>query len=80
MCRPSSLSVSRSSSLPFPSQIPDTRPRAWLRPSLQGVQVPQDSLVVNSKKYRAESTMQLSLSMTTIPPDPMMAPSAPRLS
>lgn len=43
-------------------------------PSRQGTHFPQDSFWVNSIKNRAVSTMQVSSSMTTRPPEPIMAP------
>ena len=49
-------------------------------PSRQGMHLPQDSLVVKARKNLATSTMQVSSSMTTRPPEPIMAPMAFRLS
>ena len=51
-----------------------------LVPSRQGTHLPQDSFCVNSMKNRAVSTMQVSSSMTTKPPEPIMAPMLFRLS
>ena len=44
-------------------------------PSRQGTHLPQDSFWVKFMKNRATSTMQVSSSMTTRPPEPIMAPS-----
>ncbi len=76
--RPSS--VLRSCSDASPSATPCRILNICAVPSRQGVHFPQDSLVVNPIKYRATSTMQLSWSITTMPPDPMMAPSSDRCS
>ena len=46
-----------------------------LVPSRQGVHLPQLSFWVKCMKNRATSTMQVSSSMTTSPPEPMIAPS-----
>ena len=43
-------------------------------PSRQGTHLPQDSFWVKFMKNRATSTMQVSSSMTTSPPEPIMAP------
>ena len=43
-------------------------------PTRQGTHLPQDSLMQNSMKYRATSTMQEVSSITIMPPDPMMEP------
>ena len=51
-----------------------------LVPSRQGTHLPQDSFWVNSMKKRAVSTMQVSSSITTRPPEPIMAPMLFRLS
>ena len=45
-------------------------------PSRQGVHLPQLSLLMNSMKKRAMSTMHVRSSITTMPPDPIMAPSS----
>ena len=45
-----------------------------LVPSRQGTHLPQLSFWVKLMKKRAVSTMQVSSSMTTRPPEPMMAP------
>ena len=45
-----------------------------LVPMRQKVHLPHDSRWVNSRKNRATSTMQVVSSITTRPPDPMMAP------
>jgi len=43
-------------------------------PMRQEVHLPQDSFCVNCRKKRAISTMQVVSSITTMPPEPMMAP------
>ncbi len=43
-------------------------------PTRQKVHLPHDSRCVKSRKKRATSTMQVVSSMTTRPPEPMMAP------
>ena len=43
-------------------------------PSRQGTHLPQDSSARKSRKYRATSTMQVSSSMTIMPPEPIIAP------
>ena len=48
-------------------------------PSRHGVHLPQDSLRMNSMKYLRTSTMQERSSMTTRPPEPIMAPSSCRV-
>ena len=45
-----------------------------LVPMRQKVHLPHDSRWVKSRKKRATSTMQVVSSMTTRPPEPMMAP------
>ena len=51
-----------------------------LVPMRQGTHLPQLSFWVNCRKYLARSTMQVVSSATTMPPEPMMAPVAARLS
>ncbi len=60
---------------PFPSQISSRVLERTLNPSRQGIHFPQDSSNRKSTKYLAESTMQVSSSITTMPPDPIMDPS-----
>ena len=48
----------------------------WRVPSRQGMHLPQLSRWMKSMKNLATSTMQLSSSMTTRPPEPIMAPSS----
>ena len=43
-------------------------------PSRQGMHLPQLSVWMNSMKNLARSTMQVFSSITTRPPEPMMAP------
>ncbi len=45
-------------------------------PSRHGVHLPQLSLRMNSMKNLATSTMQVRSSMTTMPPEPIIAPSS----
>ena len=45
-------------------------------PSRHGVHLPQDSDCVKLRKNFATSTMQVSSSMTTSPPEPIIAPAA----
>ncbi len=47
-------------------------------PIRQGTHLPQDSRAVKSRKKRAMFTIQVLSSMTTMPPEPMMAPVAER--
>ncbi len=42
--------------------------------------MPQDSSLRKPKKYLATSTMQVSSSMTIMPPEPIMEPTAVRAS
>ena len=80
MVSASSSSRSRSSSVPLLSMIRSRISSIRLVPSRQGTHLPQDSFCVNSMKNRAVSTMQVSSSMTTKPPEPIMAPMLFRLS
>ena len=49
-------------------------------PIRQGAHLPQDSSTVNSRKNLAMSTMQVSSSMTIMPPEPIIEPAAIRFS
>ncbi len=49
-------------------------------PSRQETHLPQDSSCRKLRKYLATSTMQVLSSMTIMPPEPIMAPAAVRLS
>ncbi len=49
-------------------------------PSRQAEHLPHDSSLVNWMKYLATSTMQVSSSITIIPPEPIIDPAACRLS
>ncbi len=62
------------SRVPLPSIISSSRPRICFVPSRQGVHLPQDSSWVNCMKNRAIWTMQASLFITTIPPEPTIDP------
>ena len=73
-----SSSILRSSIRPFPEEILSRIRSICFVPSRQGTHLPQDSLWVNSRKNFETSTMQVSSSMTTRPPEPMMAPAAVR--
>jgi hypothetical protein len=65
-----------SSAPPSPAVIL-ARIRAISRvPSRQGEHLPHDSSSAKRRKYRAMSTMQVSSSMTIMPPEPMIAPSS----
>src|SRR5512139_3060920 len=76
MSLPRSRSVSTSPSFPFPSVISVSMSRSIFVPTLQGVHLPHDSSAVNSRKNLAVPTMQVLSSITTIPPDPTIAPVA----
>ena len=67
-------------SVPAPSVIAFRMRRHLFSPTRHGMHLPHDSECVNSMKYRATSTMQLSSSITTMPPEPMIDPSCARLS
>ena len=71
----SASSSSRSSGLPSWAMIRSSVSSMRFVPSRQGVHLPQLSFWVKCMKNRATSTMQVSSSMTTSPPEPMMAPS-----
>ena len=68
-----------SPSWPLPSQMP-VQDFLYIRvvPMRQGTHLPQDSRAVKSRKNRAMFTMQVLSSMTTMPPEPIMAPVAER--
>src|SRR3990172_1744617 len=55
-------------------------PSIWRVPTRQGTHLPQDSFWVKVIKKRAMSTMQVSSSMVTIPPEPTMDPAWARVS
>jgi len=74
MVSPKSLMVSISSSRPSPLVIRVRISKSCVVPKRQGAHFPHDSDWVKLKKNRAISTMQLFSSITTIPPEPMMAP------
>ena len=78
--RPNSSRLSRSASVPWPSVKALRIFSALSCPTRQGTHLPQDSEWVNSTKNRATSTMQLSSSITTMPPEPMMEPSLASVS
>src|SRR5512134_3262241 len=63
-----------SPSFPFPSVIFVRRSRRTVLPILQGGHFPHDSSVVNSRKNFDTLTMQLRSFITTIPPEPTIAP------
>src|SRR3989304_4377891 len=72
-----SESCSRSSmspSLPLPFVMFVRILSICLMPSRQGTHLPHDSSVRKSRKYLATSTIQVSSSMTIIPPDPLIEP------
>ena len=51
-----------------------------LVPSRHGMHLPQDSCWVNPRKNLAKATMQVPESVTTMPPEPIMAPSVRKFS
>ena len=71
----SERSSSRSSMRPLPSVMPSRISSIRLVPSRQGMHLPHDSCCVNPRKYLAKATMQLPVSVTMSPPDPIMLPS-----
>src|SRR5208282_3692469 len=77
---PSSSRNSTSPSRPSPSEIlVRTSSRASL-PSRQALHLPQDSSLVNWMKNLETSTMQVSSSITIIPPEPIIEPTSFKLS
>src|SRR3990172_8451975 len=71
---PRSLRSSISPSLPCPEVILLRIASIWNVPILHGGHFPHDSDCVNERKNFATSTMQVSSSITTIPPEPIMEP------
>ncbi len=69
-----SISVSISPISPRPSVISVSKSSITLVPTLHGTHLPQDSSAVNSRKNLAVLTIQVLSSITTIPPDPTIAP------
>ena len=61
---------------PLPSTILFRISRSARRPSLQGRHLPHDSSLRKSMKYRATSTMQVSSSITIMPPEPIIEPAS----
>src|SRR5208282_583492 len=73
---PSSSRNATSPSRPFPSEIlVRTSSRASL-PSRHALHLPQDSSLVNWMKNFETSTMQVSSSITIIPPEPIIEPTS----
>ena len=72
----SSSSSSMSPSRPSPATIRSRMASICFVPPRQGTHLPQDSFCVKFIKKRATSTMQVLLSMTTRPPEPIIAPAA----
>lgn len=68
-------SRSRSARLPSLLMMRSSVSSIRFVPSRQGVHLPQLSFWVKCIKNRATSTIQVSSSMTTRPPEPIMAPS-----
>ncbi len=66
--------------VPLPSVMRSRISNRRLVPTRQGMHLPQDSSTLKSRKKRAISTMQLSSSMTIMPPEPIIEPMAIRLS
>jgi hypothetical protein len=62
--------------VPVPSQMRVSRVNICAVPARQGMHLPQDSVMQNSTKKRATLTMQEVSSMTIMPPEPMMEPTA----
>ncbi len=73
---PSSSRRLISSSFPLPSEISVMISSILSRPSRHGTHLPQDSSVRKCVKYLATSTMQVSSSMTIIPPEPIIEPAS----
>ncbi|MBA7536828.1 hypothetical protein ES705_29093 [subsurface metagenome] len=71
-----SSSSSISPSLPLPVQILFKILSICLNPSRQGTHFPQDSWERKSTKYLATSTIQVSSSITIIPPEPIIEPAS----
>src|SRR5664280_190049 len=69
-----SSSSSMSPSRPSPAQILLSTLSIWHIPSRQGAHLPQDSSDRKFRKYLAVSTMQVSSSITIMPPDPIIEP------
>ena len=66
----------RSSPVPCPSQIRVRMRSICLVPSRQGAHLPHDSSAVKVRKNRARSTMQVRVSSTIIPPEPIIEPAS----
>ena len=77
---PSSSRNSTSPSRPSPFEILVKTSSSASLPSRQALHFPQDSSLVNWTKNLDTSTMQVSSSMTIMPPDPIMAPASFRFS
>src|SRR3990167_2364987 len=75
-----SVSLSRSSIEPLPAAILSNISSNRVVPTRQKVHFPQDSFWVKVRKNFATSTIQVSASITTIPPEPIIAPVAAMLS
>src|SRR4030042_6566214 len=80
MTSPRSPRSSISSRLPRPSVMSVRISSILSSPSRQGTHLPHDSSVRNFTKYLAMSTMQLSSSMTIMPPEPIIDPASANLS
>src|SRR4030042_200368 len=70
----SSSRSSMSPSLPFPLLILVRILSICLMPSRHGTHLPHDSSARKSRKYLATSTIQVSSSITIIPPEPIIEP------
>src|ERR1039457_4067685 len=70
----SSSSSATSAGAASPAVIFSRMPCICCVPARHGMHLPQDSLMQNSMKYLATSTMQDVSSMTIMPPEPMMEP------
>ena len=58
-----------------PSVMRPSRPYICAVPTRHGMHLPHDSVMQNSMKYLATSTMHDVSSMTIMPPEPMIEPS-----
>ena len=74
ICWERSSSSSMSPSRPSPFVMRCRMVSSVLFPILQGTHFPQDSSSVNSRKNLAMAGMQVVSSITTMPPEPMIAP------
>ena len=76
----SSLMRSRSAIVPLPSVMRVSTSSIRVPPTRQGMHLPQLSAAEKVRKNLLNSTMQVSSSTTIMPPEPIVAPAAVRLS